>query len=318
MLLSIQRRFSPRCISQKTFRTLWTWGNNDFGRCGVENNSSASTSQNISPVELKFLRQNLVQQVVCGAAHTLLLSASGRLFSCGLGVQGQLGSGYKESQSEFHPIDGVEGIVCAAAGFSHSAAVTRKGEILTWGSNKQNQVLSCLFSLIILMLNLMLQLGIFKHDDKDGSAYPLSISALQGSKVIQVECGAYHTIVLTAEKEVFTWGKGAHGRLGHGSEDNEVLPRRVESLRKSNIVSIAAGYDHSAAVSADGRVWMWGHGEWYQLGTGNKKNMLEPTLIEIDASVKQVSCGGSHLFCDVCCFYFHLTSPHSQDFTAQQ
>jgi hypothetical protein len=142
----------------------------------------------------------------------------------------------------------------------------------------------------------MFQLGIFKHDDKDGSAYPLSVSALLGSKAIQVECGAYHTIVLTAEKEVFTWGKGAHGRLGHGSEENEVLPRRVESLRKLNIVSVAAGYDHSAAVSADGSLLMWGHGEWYQLGTGKKKNMLEPTLIEIDTSVKQVSCGGSNRF----------------------
>ncbi len=94
----------------------------------------------MSPVELKFLPQNLVQQVVCGAAHSLLLSASGRLFSCGLGVHGQLGRGYHESQSEFHPIEGVDGIVCASAGFSHSAAVTRKGEVYAWGSNKENQV----------------------------------------------------------------------------------------------------------------------------------------------------------------------------------
>jgi alpha-tubulin suppressor-like RCC1 family protein len=107
----------------------------------VENNSTDSTSQNMSPVELKFLPQNLVQQVVCGASHTLLLSASGRLFSCGLGVQGQLGRGYQESQSEFHPVEGVDGVVYASAGFSHSAAVTKKGEVYTWGSNKENQVM---------------------------------------------------------------------------------------------------------------------------------------------------------------------------------
>ncbi len=138
----------------------------------------------------------------------------------------------------------------------------------------------------------MFQLGVFEHHDKNGCAFPLPISALHGTKAIQIECGAYHTIVLTAEKEVFTWGKGADGRLGHGSDEDEALPRRVESLRKFNIVSVAAGYDHSAAVSEDGRLWMWGHGGWYQLGTGNKKNMMEPTLVEIESNVKQVSCGG--------------------------
>jgi alpha-tubulin suppressor-like RCC1 family protein len=144
-LTGFGRTSIPRRIPN-TIRALWTWGNNDFGRCGVESDSTASTSQKNSPVELKFLPQNLVQQMVCGAAHTLLLSASGRLFSCGLGAQGQLGSGYQESQCEFHPIEGVDGIVCASAGFCHSAAVTRKGEVYTWGSNKENQVMR--FSLL--------------------------------------------------------------------------------------------------------------------------------------------------------------------------
>ncbi len=135
-----RRTSIPRTISNRTFRSLWTWGNNDFGRCGVENNVTASTYQHMSPVELKILPQNLIQQVVCGAAHTLLVSASGRLFSCGLGIQGQLGRGYQESQSEFHTIEGLDSIICASAGFGHSAAVNRKGEIYTWGSNKEKQV----------------------------------------------------------------------------------------------------------------------------------------------------------------------------------
>jgi alpha-tubulin suppressor-like RCC1 family protein len=131
-----------------------------------------------------------------------------------------------------------------------------------------------------------------KPDVQHSTAFPKLVSALQGTKVIQVECGAHHTLALTADKEVYSWGMGSCGRLGHGSEDDEMLPRRIESLRNCNIISIAAGYDHSAAISAEGRLWMWGFGGWNQLGTGDKKNALKPTLINIECNVKQVSCGG--------------------------
>ena len=142
------------------------------------------------------------------------------------------------------------------------------------------------------------QLGVIKvdlpPDVEHASAVPRLVSALQGTKIIQVECGAYHTLALTADKEVYSWGMGSAGRLGHGSEDDEMLPRRIESLRNCNIVSIAAGYDHSAAVSAEGRLWMWGSGEWHQLGTGDKSKVLKPTVRKIECNVKQVSCGGEY------------------------
>ena len=142
------------------------------------------------------------------------------------------------------------------------------------------------------------QLGVFRAEHtsvlEHNSAIPIIVSSLKGSRVVQVECGAYHTIALTDNKEVYSWGKGSNGRLGHGSEDDEALPRRIDSLRKHNIVSIAAGYDHSAAISAEGTLWTWGHGGWHQLGTGDKNDRLLPTIVDIESNVKQISCGGSN------------------------
>ena len=40
---------------------------------------------------------------------------------------------------------------------------------------------------------------------------------------------------------MYTWGHGLGGRLGHGSEDDEPLPRRVEALAAQHVRAIAAG-----------------------------------------------------------------------------
>lgn len=132
-------------IPRKNSRALWIWGNADFGRSGFDEESSASVhhKQHLEPIEIKVLPQNLIQQVVCGGAHTLLLSASGRLLSCGLGSQGQLGSGMYESHGEFLPIEKMESVRQAAAGYWHSAAAMKTGEVYTWGSNRNNQVCMC-------------------------------------------------------------------------------------------------------------------------------------------------------------------------------
>ena len=128
---------------RKNLRTLWIWGNADFGRSGVDETysfDSVHMKQHLDPVELKLFPQNLIQQLVCGGAHTLLVSASGRLYSCGLGSQGQLGNGLYESQGDFQPISNLDNVRHASAGYWHSAAVTKNGELFTWGCNKNNQV----------------------------------------------------------------------------------------------------------------------------------------------------------------------------------
>jgi alpha-tubulin suppressor-like RCC1 family protein len=148
LCVRLVRRFAG--VPRKNLRTLWTWGNADFGRSGSDDNSSASAyhKQHLEPIEIKVLPQNLIQQVVCGGAHTLLVSASGRLLSCGLGSQGQLGSGFYESDGEFLPVENLDTVKHAAAGFWHSAVALKSGEVFTWGSNKNNQVRTCMVFLI--------------------------------------------------------------------------------------------------------------------------------------------------------------------------
>jgi RCC1 and BTB domain-containing protein len=49
--------------------------------------------------------------------------------------------------------------------------------------------------------------------------------------VVGASAGVYHTAVWTETGEVYTFGGGAFGLLGHGGEEGELVPRMVAALR---------------------------------------------------------------------------------------
>ena len=127
----------------------------------------------------------------------------------------------------------------------------------------------------------------------------MQVTALEGIQVVAVSCcgrdsSKFQTMVLTATSEVYSWGNGQSGCLGHGSEQHEPTARKVEALR--GVVGIAAGADHSAAWSTEGAVWTWGNGHLGELGHGNLDNQLVPRVVEALAGRKVVgvATGESH------------------------
>ncbi|KAF3636820.1 hypothetical protein FXO38_23989 [Capsicum annuum] len=66
--------------------------------------------------------------------------------------------------------------------------------------------------------------------------------------VEEIACGAYHVAVLTSRTEVYTWGKGENGRLGHGNTDDKNSPTLVEALKDKQVKSIACGTNFTAAI----------------------------------------------------------------------
>lgn len=51
---------------------------------------------------------------------------------------------------------------------------------------------------------------------------PLLVSALELQHVVSIAAGFAHTVALTLDGDIYTWGSGRMGRLGHGSESDEV------------------------------------------------------------------------------------------------
>ena len=84
---------------------------------------------------------------------------------------------------------------------------------------------------------------------------PRTVDALVlvGKQVVQVAAGGNHTAVVTSEGEVFTFGAGGDGQLGHGRQLGEYWPRRVDALVGKQVVRVAAGGNHTVVLSTSTR-----------------------------------------------------------------
>jgi hypothetical protein len=94
-------------------------------------------------VQLQSLPQPLrVQQISCGAAHTLFLTPGGKLFSCGKGKDGRLGHDEELTRVRPRPVIALQLLHCTkvAAGGAHSLVVTEDGFLYTWGAGSHGQL----------------------------------------------------------------------------------------------------------------------------------------------------------------------------------
>lgn len=74
---------------------------------------------------------------------------------------------------------------------------------------------------------------------------PLLLPTRCRSRVSFVAGGGAHAIALTSDGEVFTWGRGTHGQLGHGNLDNMPHPKLVKFLENHTVTCVSAGWNHS-------------------------------------------------------------------------
>ncbi|NWR17435.1 RCBT2 protein, partial [Emberiza fucata] len=231
-----------------------------------------------SPEEIKLIRQ----ACVFGSAGNEVLYATenDEVFVLGMNCSGCLGTGDMQSTIEPRRLDSLCGkkIACLSYGSGpHVVLATEEGEVYTWGHNAYSQLGN----------------GTTNH-----GFIPCQVSTnLVNKKVIEVACGSHHSMVLTSDGEVYTWGYNNSGQVGSGSTANQPIPRRVTScLQNKIVVNIACGQMCSMAVVENGEVYVWGYNGNGQLGLGSSGN--QPTPCRIAAlqgiRVQRVACGYAH------------------------
>mmetsp|Transcript_15910 Transcript_15910/g.19420 ORF Transcript_15910/g.19420 Transcript_15910/m.19420 type:complete len:606 (+) Transcript_15910:599-2416(+) len=253
--------------------SVYTWGRGDDGRLGHGDNGWKYV-----PRLARALAGQVITQVTCGSYHTAAVSNNGELYSWGGGMYGKLGHGNEDGCSTPRKVEALVGLHIAqiACGSRHTAVVTSSGKLYTWG-DKEN--------------------GVAGHGDVEGYQYtPKLLEKLSNECVVQLSACGFHTGCITEHGEVFTWGEGKFGRLGHGTERNCHTPKSVEGLIGKRPKQIACGGFHSAVVGEDGKMYTFGGGEHGQLGHGDKVNKVTPTLVVALAGtfVSQITCGWSH------------------------
>jgi alpha-tubulin suppressor-like RCC1 family protein len=161
-----------------------------------------------------------------------------------------------------------------SAGDSHSL-MTTAGEVSSFGAG---------------------YMGRLGHGDSEGNeVLPRLVEALSHVVVVQVAAGGYHSMALTRDGDVWTWGYG--DMLGHGNTDGQLVPKRVEGL--TNMTGIATGLSHNLVVREGGAVYTWGHNNEGQLGLGDHgagTHRLVPTEVQGVNGVVNVAAGFHHSF----------------------
>eukprot|EP01105_Mastigella_eilhardi_P008575 TRINITY_DN2077_c0_g1_i2.p1 TRINITY_DN2077_c0_g1~~TRINITY_DN2077_c0_g1_i2.p1 ORF type:complete len:300 (+),score=43.68 TRINITY_DN2077_c0_g1_i2:978-1877(+) len=132
------------------------------------------------------------------------------------------------------------------------------------------------------------------------SCTPLLATGLPRCKVKAVACGSCHTVIAFASGEVFAWGRNNNGQLGLGDTTTRTEPTLIPVLQMApHVLSLACGYDFSAALLESNDLLMWGGNVNGSCGIGDElRNVTLPTkvhkLATKKAAVKTVACGSWH------------------------
>ncbi|KAF6147910.1 hypothetical protein GIB67_014490 [Kingdonia uniflora] len=213
---------------------LFTFGDGTFGVLGHGNRDTLAY-----PREIESLSGLKTIKVACGVWHTAAIVevmgqpganvSSKKLFTWGDGDKYRLGHGDKDTRLVPMCIPSLieYNFDQLACGHSITIAKTTSGHVFTMGSSVYGQLGNPL---------------------SDGKMPCLIQDKLVGEFVSEISCGSYHVAVLTSGGEVFTWGKGANGRLGHGDIENRKSPTLVETLRDRSVKSISCGSNFTASI----------------------------------------------------------------------
>ena len=116
----------------------------------------------------------------------------------------------------------------------------------------------------------------------------LDASQIKVDEIKQVDCGAYHVIILKNDGTVWSAGGNDEGQLGLGDTNDRTTFAQVNI---NNVKQVSCGWDHTAVLKNDGTVWTCGNNEYGQLGTTELGREL--TQISI-SNVKQIACDNSY------------------------
>ena len=216
-----------------------------------------------------------ITDVACGETHALLLSEDGDVFVWGssehraLGFVGEVD--LKEPRLLPHFSEEGVKIDTIAAGFQSSAAISTDGRLYLWGLHT-------------------------------GFRVPRLENSI--SDVTMVALGPDFTLALTSAGKLFAWGKNTEGQLGVGEDVYSASdPMLVNFVTHSNIKSIHASLNFSAALTDSGQLLTWGSNKEGVLGLGEDRIdedcVCDPEIVTglQDHVVLHVALGSSHMVC---------------------
>ncbi|KAE9453581.1 hypothetical protein C3L33_14545, partial [Rhododendron williamsianum] len=286
-------------VALNSLGQVFTWGYGGFGALG-----HSVYHRELSPRLVKGSWDAKVRHIATSGTHTAAITESGAYFSLvPLPVgelytwgrdegDGRLGLGPGRGPSEASGLSipsKVKALPVPVAAVScggfFTMALTKEGQLWNWGANSNYE------------------LG---RGDTVGGWKPKPIPSLDDVRIIQIAGGGYHSLALTDDGKVLSWGHGGHGQLGHYSTQNQKIPVPIEGLADERVTHIACGGSSSAAITDKGKLYMWGNAKDSQLGIPGLPE-VQPFPVEVKFlteddgfgthHVLSVAIGASHVIC---------------------
>ena len=176
-----------------------------------------------------------------------------------------------------NPLSGVAGV---ATGLSHTCALTTAGGVKCWGANFSGQ------------------LGNGTASGFDPNPTPVDVVGLS-SGVAAIAAGNGHTCALTTAGGLKCWGGNKFGQLGNGTFSGNPNPTPVDVVGlSSGVAAVAAGADHTCALTTAGGLKCWGRNQYGQLGDGTDGGGNQSTspvdVVGLSSGVAAVATSGWH------------------------
>jgi regulator of chromosome condensation len=245
-----------------------------------------------------------ITQLAAGSNHVLALDNKGKVQAWGCGQQNQLGRKVFEREIKLSlkpkgignlPVRGAKPHKVACGSY-HSFVIDQEGRVFAWG------------------LNNYAELGIEDEAGEDDAAQlkPRLVEALSNFQIADIAGGEHHSLACTTDGKLLTWGRIDGHQVGLPddvfTEQNAifderkkprilktptVVPGKISLLYNSSAVSnmslvvglsevssVAAGTDHSFALTTQGKAYSWGFSANYQTGQGTGDDIELPTMID--------------------------------------
>ena len=218
--------------------------------------------------------EGTVTQAAGGGIHSLAVTSTGQLYAFGYNFNGELGNTTNNQTNQPNPtptlvtLPGATGpVIQAAAGGFHSLGVTSTGQLYAFGDNSYGQ------------------LGTTIKDIYGKNPTPTLVT-LPGEEgpVTQVAAGAEFSLAVTSSGQLYAFGENDYGQLGNANNSQPLEAHPTPTLvtlpgEEGPVTQVAAGHDHSLALTSTGQLYAFGENRFGQLGntTNNRTEKPNPT-----------------------------------------
>ena len=217
--------------------------------------NDGSVDSNVATITITI---DVRPEISANNGYALAIKTDGTLWAWGYNYEGQLGLG--DTTNEHTPVlvDADTNWTAVAGYESHSLALKTDGTLWAWGDNSSGQ------------------LG-------DGTTTPRTSPVPVGADNdwVAIAAGYEHSLALKTDGTLWAWGYNDYGQLGLGTEDSDPHPTPEQVVGISDVVAIAAGYNHNLAIKTDGTLYAWGNNEYGQLAIDPADANPHPTPVQV-------------------------------------